>query len=62
MARHRLMKAAKELAAKGTLPAGRDPVHQRVRSVSVVLPAGTPFKEGAGEALKAKEGVPQTSV
>jgi len=28
----------------------------------VVLPAGTPFKEGAGEALKAKEGVAQTSV
>jgi hypothetical protein len=62
MARHRLMKAAKELAAKGTLPPGRDPAQQRVRSVSVVLPAGTPFKEGAGEALKAKEGVAQTSV
>src|SRR6202521_1729634 len=46
MARHRLMKAAKELAAKGTLPPGRDPVHQRVRSVAVVLPSGTPFKEG----------------
>ena len=62
MARHRLMKAAKELAAKGTLPPGRDPAHQRVRSVAVVLPAGTPFKEGAGEALKAREGVAQTSV
>ena len=62
MARHRLLKAAKELAAKGTLPAGRDPVHQRVRSVAVVLPSGTPFKEGAGEALKAKQGVAQTSV
>ena len=62
MARHRLMKAAKELAAKGTLPPGRDPAHQKVRSVAVVLPSGTPFKEGAGEALKAKEGVAQTSV
>jgi len=62
MARHRLMKAAKELAAKGTLPPGRDPVHQKVRSVAVVLPSGTPFKEGAGEALKAKKGVAQTSV
>jgi phenylpropionate dioxygenase-like ring-hydroxylating dioxygenase large terminal subunit len=62
MARHRLIKAAKELAAKGTLPPGRDPVHQKVRSVAVVLPAGTPFKEGAGEALKAKKGVAQTSV
>jgi hypothetical protein len=62
MARHRLMKAAKELMAKGTLPPGRDPVHQKVRSVAVVLPAGTPFKEGAGEALKAKAGVAHTSV
>jgi len=62
MARHRLMKAAKELAAKGTLPPGRDPAHQQVRSVAVVLPPGTPFKEGAGEALKAREGIAQTSV
>jgi hypothetical protein len=62
MARHRLMKAAKELAAKGTLPPGRDPVQQKVRSVAVVLPPTTPFKEGAAEALKAKEGVAQTSV
>jgi phthalate 4,5-dioxygenase oxygenase subunit len=62
MARHRLMKAAKELAAKGTLPPGRDPNHQKVRSVAVVLPSGTPFKEGAGEALKARQGVAQTSV
>jgi len=62
MARHRLVKAAKDLAAKGSLPPGRDPAHQRIRSVSVVLSAGTPFKEGAGEALKAKEGVAQTSV
>jgi hypothetical protein len=62
MARHRLIKAAKELAAKGTLPPGRDVAHQKVRSVAVVLPSGTPFKEGAGEALKAREGVAQTSV
>ncbi|HST00702.1 MAG TPA: hypothetical protein VLJ84_03500, partial [Usitatibacter sp.] len=62
MARHRLMKAAKELAAKGTQPPGRDPVQQKVRSVAVVLPSGTPFKEGAGEALKAQAGVAQTSV
>jgi len=62
MARHRLIRAAKDLAAKGALPPGRDPVHQKVRSVAVVLPQGTPFKEGAGEALKAKAGVAQTSV
>jgi phenylpropionate dioxygenase-like ring-hydroxylating dioxygenase large terminal subunit len=62
MARHRLMKAAKELVAKGTLPPGRDAAHQRVRSVAVVLPPGVPFKEGAGDALKARAGVAQTSV
>ncbi|HET9580770.1 MAG TPA: hypothetical protein VFP44_23285, partial [Usitatibacter sp.] len=62
MARHKLMKAAKDLAAKGTLPAGRDPAHQKVRSVAVVLPQGTPFKAGAGEAFVAKPGVAQTSV
>jgi phthalate 4,5-dioxygenase len=62
MARHRLLRAAKELAAKGTVPPGRDPAHMKVRSVAVVLPSGTPFKEGAGEALKAREGVAQTSV
>ncbi len=62
MARHRLLKAARELAAKGTLPPGRDAAHQRVRSVAVVLDAGTPFEEGAGEALKATKGVAHTSV
>jgi hypothetical protein len=62
MARHRLMKAAKELAGEGHASRGLDPAHQRVRSVAVVLPSGTPFKEGAGEALKAKQGVAQTSV
>jgi hypothetical protein len=62
MARHRLMKAAKALAEKGALPPGRDPAHQRIRSVAVVLPSGTAFKEGAGEALQAREGVAQTSV
>ena len=62
MARHRLMRAARDLAAKGTLPPGRDPAHMKVRSVAVVLPSGTPFREGAGEALRAREGVAQTSV
>ena len=62
MARHRLIRAARDLAAKGTLPPGRDTAHMKVRSVAVVLPAGTPFREGAGEALRAREGVAQTSV
>ena len=62
MARHRLMRAAKQLAATGALPPGRDPAHQRVRSVAIVLPAGVPFTEGAREAFKAGEGVAPTSV
>ena len=62
MARLRLMRAAKALVEKGITPPGVDPEHQKIRSVAVVLPAGTPFKEGAGEALKAREGVAQTSV
>ncbi len=62
MARRLLTKAAKELQEKGVLPPGRDPAHQRVRSVAVVLPPDKPFSEGAKEAFVAKKGVPQTSV
>jgi phenylpropionate dioxygenase-like ring-hydroxylating dioxygenase large terminal subunit len=62
MARRLLTKAAKELQEKGVLPPGRDPAHQRVRSVAVVLPPDKPFSEGAREAFVAKKGVPQTSV
>jgi len=62
MARHRLMKAAMELMRNGTLPPGRDPAHQRVRSAAVLLPRNVPFTEGAKEALEVREGVPQASV
>ncbi len=37
MTRMRLLKAAKELSEKGTPPPGRDPDHQKVRSISVIL-------------------------
>jgi phthalate 4,5-dioxygenase oxygenase subunit len=62
MARHRLMKAARALAEKGSSPPGTGTDHQRVRSVSIVLPAAVPFKEGAQEALQAREGVAPASV
>ena len=62
MARHKLMKAAKALMTSGTLPAGRDPAHHRVRSASVILPPGVPFKDAAKEALQAREGVAQATV
>ncbi len=62
MARHRLLRAAKALAEKGTLPPGREAEQQQVRSAAMVLPVGTPFKDAAADALQAREGVAQSSV
>jgi hypothetical protein len=62
MARARLMKAAKALAEKGTLPPGRMPDEQRVRSTATLLPRDVHFKVGAKEALKAEKGKPQVTV
>ncbi len=62
MARHRLMRAAKALAEKGTIPPGIDPEHHKIRSCSVVLPPDVAFKDGAKEALKARPGMAQTTV
>jgi len=62
MARHRLMHAAKALAEKGVTPPGVDPVHQKVRSASVILPPDQPFKDAAREALKVRAGVAPASV
>jgi phthalate 4,5-dioxygenase len=62
MARHRLMKAARELAEKGTLPPGRDLQHQQIRSVAILLPRDEPFKDGAKEALIARKGKAQATV
>ncbi len=62
MARHRLMRAAKALAEKGTVPPGVDVEHQKVRSCATLLKRDVAYKEGAKEALRAKRGVPQTTV
>jgi hypothetical protein len=62
MARHRMLRAAKALADKGTIPPGVDPEHQRVRSVSVVLPPDQAFKDAAKDALKSRLGMAQTTV
>jgi phthalate 4,5-dioxygenase len=62
MARHRLMRAAKALAEKGVVPPGVEPVHQRVRSASVVLPPDQPFKDAAREELTVRAGVAHASV
>ena len=61
MARHLLMRAAKGLQ-KGIEPPGRDPVTQRVRSASLVLPPDVSFSEAAKDALRAQPGVAQASV
>jgi hypothetical protein len=62
MARHRLMRAARALVDKGVRPPGVDPVHQRVRSASVVLPSDQPFKDAAREELTVRPGVAHASV
>jgi phthalate 4,5-dioxygenase oxygenase subunit len=62
MARHRMLRAAKALVEKGTIPPGVDPAHHRVRSVSIVLPPDQAFKDGAKEALVSRLGAPQTTV
>ena len=48
---HRLLRAAKELLEKGTIPPGVHIAHQRVRSASVILPPDSPYKDAAIEVL-----------
>src|SRR5262249_49313086 len=57
MARHRLIRAARDLMQKDVTPPGVDPAHQSVRSASVVLPPDQPFKDSAREALQVQPGV-----
>ena len=62
MARHKLMRAAKELVEKGThRPAWRLRIRQ-VRSAAVILPPDQPFKDAAKEELKVREGMAHASV
>jgi phthalate 4,5-dioxygenase oxygenase subunit len=61
MARRRLVKAAQDLAS-GITPPGIDPRHQRVRSVSVILPHGVAFKEAAKDALTPEPGSAHATV
>jgi phthalate 4,5-dioxygenase oxygenase subunit len=62
MARHRLMRAARELVEKNKEPPGVDVAHQKVRSASVILPPDGPFKDSAKEDLIARVGVAPTTV
>jgi phenylpropionate dioxygenase-like ring-hydroxylating dioxygenase large terminal subunit len=62
MARQRLLLAVKDFVDKGVTPPGIDPVHQKVRSASIILPPDQPFKDGAREALIARPEVAPVSV
>jgi phthalate 4,5-dioxygenase len=62
MARHRLLKAARALREKGTVPPGVDPAHHQVRSAAVILAAEQTFKDAAKDDLIARPGVAQSSV
>jgi hypothetical protein len=61
MARRRLIAAADSLKKGGT-PPGVDPRHQRVRSVSILLPQGVPFHEAAQSALMPQPGSAHATV
>ena len=62
MARQRLLRAVKAFVETGVTPPGIDPVHQRVRSVAIVLPPDQAFKDGAREAMIAHPGVAPATV
>ena len=62
MARHRLLRAIRNLMEKDVLPPGVDISHQRVRSASLVLPPDQPFKDAGKEALMVRPGVAHSSV
>lgn len=61
-ARAKLRQAANELAENGTVPAGVDPRHHRVRSASVVLPRDQSFIEALTVELTVRPGVRQSSI
>jgi hypothetical protein len=61
MARHRLLKAAREFA-KGATPPGVEPDGQRVRSATFVLPVDVAFADAKRDDLTVREGVPHTSI
>ena len=62
MARNLLRKAAIALRDKGKEPIGRDPEHQKVRSVAVVLSPEEKFVETCADALRSSPGKVRTSV
>ncbi len=62
MARNRLRQAALALQDKGVMPPGREPEHQKVRSVSVILDPDLKYTEACQEHMIAEEGKERVSV
>lgn len=62
MARQMLRKAAIALRDKGIKPPAVNPEAHKVRSVAIVLPPDVAYEEACSEDLKARKGVPHTSV
>src|SRR5262249_42628007 len=62
MARHRLLRAIKNLADKEVTPPGVDPAHQRVRSASVILEPDQAFMDAAPGALTVRAGIAHATV
>ncbi|MEC7490851.1 MAG: aromatic ring-hydroxylating dioxygenase subunit alpha [Pseudomonadota bacterium] len=62
MTRNRLRKAATEFRDRGVMPPGRDPVHMKVRSISVVLDPDQDYAKSCKEDMVAAEGKVRTTV
>jgi len=62
MARHRLLRAIKDLMDKDVTPPGVDTRHQRVRSASVILDPTVAFVDAAADALNVRPGVAHATV
>jgi hypothetical protein len=62
MARHRLLRAIKDLMDKDATPPGVDTRHQRVRSASVILDPSAAFVDAATDALSVRPGVAHATV
>jgi phenylpropionate dioxygenase-like ring-hydroxylating dioxygenase large terminal subunit len=62
MCRQRLLRASRDLKEKGTLPPGRTPEEQRIRSIAVVLPRAAAYKDAAADLFKAAPGKKHATV
>jgi phthalate 4,5-dioxygenase len=62
MARHRLLRAIKNLMDKDVTPPGVDIAHQRIRSAAIILSPDQSFKEAARDALLFIPGIAHSSV